>query len=709
MRLWICEKPSAGRALAAQLPKPHKNINGAIEVDGGKQIVTWCVGHLLSTLEPQEYDEKYKRWNKASLPIIPSTWKLKPNDNVKGQLKVVKDLLGKAKEIVHAGDTDREGQLLVDELFTYFKINKPIKRCLLNSMEAKDIKKAIKGISDNANFQSLSHSALGRQRADWLVGMNCSRMATLSAQEKGYQGVITVGRVQTPTLALIVKRDEEIQNFVPATYFNIYATFEKKGVLFESQWIPKGSSLQELSSLENLNKKEDIDENLEDEENEDSNNNKKSFKLPSWLDKNKRIIDETIAQQIVEKVKKESHGKVVEYKKERKTETRPKLFSLSLLQSEMGKHGFSPDETLEVTQSLYDKGFLTYPRSDSNFLPPNAKENVKEILSNLSFLEDFSPFYESADPDIKTKIWNAKETEVHHAIVPTVKKPLIGSFSDKELKLYLEVAKRYFITFMPECVYDNAQIKIDIADETFSLSSKVIIEEGWKAFKGKVVNSNSEEKELPKIDEGEDLPLNKVDYKNLQTSPPPLFQEAKLPLIMKEIYKQIDDKETRKKLKETNGIGTEATRSNIIKELFRRKLIRIENKKYVTATDLGRAIIQSLPEKLTSFVLTAQWENLLTQIYKKQISLKEFEERQENFIKGIMGLIEDSNYQEIAKLSPSQKTTYNNKPLESKGECPKCGGVLVERVAKSGPNKGKKFIGCSNFAKNGCKYVKNLD
>lgn len=719
MNLWICEKPSVARVLAEALGG-GKSKNGYIEITnkikGQEQVVSWCVGHVLSTLEPDEYDEKYKKWVFADLPIIPNEWKLKPNPNTKEQLKILKELIKKADSFVNVGDADREGQLLVDELLINCKVyNKPTTRCLISDMNIDKVKKSVEASfsNDNKKFKGLYEAGLGRQKADWLVGMNCSRGATLMAQKAGFGGVVTVGRVQTPTLALIVNRDKEIEEFKPVDFYNILASFIKDGEVFKGRWIPKGSSFEKMERASIINKREEATIEELDEENELDQDG--VSERPVWLDENYRLIDEKVARQLIEKIKKENKGKVVEYKKETKTESKPKLYNLSGLQGAMSKFGLSPDKTLEVCQKLYENGYLTYPRSDSPFLPTALKGDVSKILNHLSGLEQFSAFKNKTDPNAKTKIWNDKETSVHHAIIPTDKKPMLGAFSDDEYNLYITVATAYFANFLPDCIADTASIQIEIAEEIFGINGKIITQMGWKELYKQQKSSNEDDKELPYLEKGTVVDLKDVEYTSSKTTPPSLFDLGKMPDTMSKIYTLVKDPELRKKMKELNGIGTEATRAKVLTDLQKRNYVTTVKKgkiTYLTSTDLGKAIINSLPDNLTSFILTSQWETFLEKINKGEKSLSDFEIKQNAAIKKMMELFEQSDFSSLSKLESNIKTKNGSKfnktpskPVEKTGgKCPKCNGDLVIRTVKSGKNVGKTFTGCGNFPK--CDYTK---
>ena len=341
MRLYIAEKPSMAREIAACLKNPQKG-KGFIKTDNG--VVTWLVGHVLQQVEPESYDAKYKIWRAEDLPIVPKIWKLEISPQTAEQFYIVKNLIQKADEIIHAGDPDREGQLLVDEVLDFVGNKKPVKRILLNALDETSIKRANENLRDNAEFFNLKQSALARSRADWLIGMNLSRAYTLAAQRSGYREVFPIGRVKTPTLALVVRREKEITNFKPVDFFNIFAQFQHKNGSFIAKWKPKSDDLKHFDSEGRL-----IDKNF-------AETCRKNFAIPP-LD-----------------------GKISSCKTTEKKELQPLPFSLSTLQIAAGKmFSYTPQQVLDAAQSLYEKKLTTYPRSDCEFLPENQFATRKKF------------------------------------------------------------------------------------------------------------------------------------------------------------------------------------------------------------------------------------------------------------------------------------------------------------------------------------------
>ena len=385
MRLFIAEKPSLAQAIANGLGAGQKS-NGCIEI--GSDTVTWCFGHIMQQYEPDEYNENYKKWRMEDLPIVPSVWKLKVAKDSAAQFKIIKELVAKADEIVNAGDPDREGQLLVDEVLEQLGNRKPVKRILLNALDEKSVKQALNNLRDNKDFQGLKNSALGRSRADWLLGMNLSRAYTLRARQAGYENTaISVGRVQTPTMALVVRREAEIENFKPVNYFTVQGIFKHGEEKFSAAW--------------------QMPDDL------------------SGLDGEGRLVDRAATDSLLQKLGglPTSQGKIYAVQKSEKQEPQRLTYSLADLQVEAGKiYGYSPQQVLDTMQDLYEKRKLTsYPRSDCAYLPENQLADVETILGNLAACgsAQIGELAQNADTSIRSRVWNDKKISAHHAIIPT--------------------------------------------------------------------------------------------------------------------------------------------------------------------------------------------------------------------------------------------------------------------------------------------------
>lgn len=392
-RLFIAEKPSLGRAIAQGLGKCTAG-DGCIYA--GNDVVTWCFGHILEQCSPEEYDEKYAKWRIEDLPILPSAWKMKVKQSTAKQYKIIRALVKDADEIVHAGDPDREGQLLVDEVLSELGVlrAKPIRRILLNALDEKSVADALRSLRSNDEFVGLRNSALARSRADWLIGMNLSRIYTIRAREAGYTNTVSVGRVQTPTMGLVIRREIEIQQFRPVTFFTPRILWQHENGSFLTKWKPR-----ELDGV----------------------------------DGEGRIIEKNVAERIIIEVKN-SPAKISSVEQKKGTAAQRLPYSLSALQIDAGKvFGYSPQDVLDAQQSLYEKKYTSYPRSDCDYLPENQLADKDAILENLAALSaPFSAFAEKADRSIKSRAWNDKKISAHHAIIPTTVRPDYATLSEKE-------------------------------------------------------------------------------------------------------------------------------------------------------------------------------------------------------------------------------------------------------------------------------------
>lgn len=644
MRLFIAEKPSLGREIAKGLGG-GENKEGYIEISNGEDIVTWEFGHLLENYSPADYDEKYKVNRLEDLPIVPEKWQMKlRGPDVKKQFGIIKELLEKADTIVHAGDPDREGQLLVDELLDYLHNTRPVQRILLNALDEKSVRQALSDLRDNREFEGLSNSAKARSYADWLVGMNLSRAFSVPAKKAGYPKALRIGRVKTPTMALVVRREEELKGFHPLTYYQLQIDWRyHEGALIRSLWQP--------------------DENMD------------------GLDLDEHLIDRKQAEALLARLQKALHPAAVsKLEKTEKHEKQRLPYSLSALQVEAGKRfGYDPKTVLQCMQQLYEKKLTTYPRSDCDYLPENQFEDAKEILACLSAVhEDFSLPVQNADLTIKSRAWNDKKISAHHAIIPTREKCDFNALDEKEQNLYQMVATSYIAQFYPEHIYQSTKIWIECEDETFLATGKTILQEGWKVlYKGtEPPNSKDDEiRALPDIAEGETLVYQDGDILTKETKPPARFTPSTLLQAMKEIHKYVKDKGLKEKLKSVSGIGTEATRASIIDSLLESDFLRLE-KKHLVPTEQAYMIMKFLPETITWPDTTALWEDELEDI-------KENRQTVEEFIQGKLSTIESCiNEAKWLKIEPPKDSVL----------CPDCQNPLIRRKGKNGY-----FWGCSNY------------
>ena len=645
-RLFIAEKPSMGRAIAQGLEalgNKSRSADGCIHV--GSDTVTWLFGHILEQYSPDEYDEKYKRWHIEDLPIVPSVWKLKVKPDAKKQYKIVSALAKEADEIIHAGDPDREGQLLVDELLAHIGVlkTKPVKRILLNALDVKSVQEALRHIRPNDEFVGLRNSALARSRADWLIGMNLSRIYTILARSAGYDSVVNVGRVKTPTMGLVVRREIEIRTFKPVTFFTPQVEFRHANGTFRAKW-----KAQEQDGV----------------------------------DEEGRILKKDLAEEILT-ASSVPPAKIESVEQKKGTSPQRLPYSLSALQIDAGKiFGYSPQEVLDTQQALYEKKLTSYPRSDCDYLPENQLGDAAAILKNLAAADSsLERFIEKADLSIKSRAWNDKKISAHHAIVPTTVETKLSDLSEKEKNLYMLIAKSYIAQFYPAQEFLSTKVELSAGGEMFTASGKVILQQGWKSLyqndaKKDDVENKEEQQSLPDMQQGDSVEFAGGKIVEGVTKPPARFTPATLLKAMKEIHKYVHDKELAASLKECSGIGTEATRAGMIDELEKRGFIKKAGKNFVP-TEIASSMCRILPEALIYPDLTARWEDALDKIGKKELSLADFGAQQKQFLDELLAGAKE------AKIPPPR-----NLPL-----CPACKKPLRRRKSK----KGTWFWSCSGY------------
>ncbi|ATM85994.1 DNA topoisomerase III [Yersinia frederiksenii] len=591
MRLFIAEKPSLARAIADILPKPHRRGDGFIAC-GNDQMVTWCVGHLLEQAQPDAYDSRYARWSLADLPIIPEKWQLQPRPSVSKQLNVIKQLLLQADEVVHAGDPDREGQLLVDEVLDYLELvaekRQNVRRCLINDLNPQAVERAVERLRDNREFIPLCVSALARARADWLYGINMTRAYTILGRNAGYDGVLSVGRVQTPVLGLVVRRDEEIEDFVSKDFFEVKAHIVTPAdERFVAQWQPSDS-------------------------------------CESYQDEEGRLLHRPLAEHVVNRITGQP-AFVTSYNDKRESEIAPLPFSLSTLQIEAAKRfGLSAQQVLDICQRLYETHkLITYPRSDCRYLPEEHFAGRHSVLNAISIHQaDLLPL-EVMDSDRRNRCWDDKKVDAHHAIIPTARASHVNLTID-EGKVYRLVAQQYLMQFCLDAQFRKCVIELDIAGGKFIAKARFLAEAGWRTLLGsKERDEENEGAPLPVVEKGAELLCERGEVVERQTQPPRPFTDASLLSAMTGIARFVQDKELKKVLRATDGLGTEATRAGIIELLFKRTFL-FKKGRYIHASPAGRALIHALPDIAARPDMTAHWESTLTQISEKNCRYQDF-------------------------------------------------------------------------------------
>ncbi|WP_150909487.1 DNA topoisomerase III [Marinobacter halotolerans] len=652
MRLYIAEKPSLGRAIAAALPTPHQKGQGWIRCGQGEDActVSWCIGHLLEPAEPAQYDPRWKKWRREDLPLFPGQWQVAPKPSVSQQLQILQSLMNKADLIIHAGDPDREGQLLVDELIRYAGVQCPVERILINDLTPSAVARAIAAPQDNRRFRRLSHSALARQRADWLYGINLTRFYTLFYQQQGQEGVFSVGRVQTPVLGLVVTRDNTIENFEPKPFFRIeatcHATDEQSPTdRFVARWLP-------------------------------------SEKDQDHIDEEGRLLDREVAEQIAEAVKGRP-GRITEARFRDRNEPPPLPLSLSALQIEAGRlFRMGAKDVLDVAQNLYERHqLITYPRSDCRYLPEGHYEQRHTVVQAIrKIASDLDQACDSADLALRSAAWNDKKVDAHHAIIPTARQSGSGRLSEAEQKIYDLISRYYLMQFNADAIHREGRLKLTIGEHEFRATETAIAEPGWKQLE---IRQREERQEvtkapLPRLSVRDPILCESADIRERKTQPPQPFTDATLLSAMTNIARFVSDTELRKTLRETDGLGTEATRAAIIDTLFRREYL-VREKRYIRSTPKGRDLIEALPESVSTPDMTAVWEATLEQIRSGEGDPREFLAQLQNQIRQLVS-------------EPGADQANTDQRPGSGVHCPKCRAPMREREGKFGA-----FQACTRF------------
>ena len=591
MRLFLCEKPSQAKDIAAVLGASRRG-DGCWT--GPNATVTWCIGHLLETAPPDAYDERYKRWVLADLPIIPDKWKMRVKPKTASQFKAVKRLLGEASELVIATDADREGEMIARELVDHCRYRGPIQRLWLSALDDASIRKALAALKPGAETFNLYHSALGRSRADWLIGMNMSRLFTLLGRQSGYQGVLPVGRVQTPTLRLVVDRDRSISDFVPVAYWAIEVHLKHDSQVFTAQWRAD----------------------------------------PHTCDEQDRCLNQAHARQAATAMQNASQARVVNLRTERMREVAPLPFDLGTLQEVCSKKlGLGAQETLDIAQSLYETyKVITYPRSDCGYLPQSQHAEAASILHALQQADpSLGALATHLDPQRRSRAWNDAKVSAHHGIIPTAAAKNLERLTGKPRAVYTLIRARYLAQFLPNHEYDRTQADFDCAGQALRAVGKQIVEPGWKrALPHALAPAKGQApapQPLPLLREGLDCAITDVLLKDLWTQPPKPFTEGDLIKAMKNVAKLVQDPLLKQKLKDTTGIGTEATRAGIIQGLLDRGYLS-KNGKALAATAPAFSLIDAVPRAIADPGTTAIWEQALDMVQSGEMSLETFVSKQ---------------------------------------------------------------------------------
>ncbi|MDN7143884.1 DNA topoisomerase III [Pseudomonas sp. JQ170] len=596
MRLFLCEKPSQAKDIAKVLGANRRGDGCWVGTD---VTVTWCIGHLLETAPPDSYDARYKRWALADLPIIPSQWKMLVKPKTASQFKAVKRLLGEARELVIATDADREGEMIARELVEHCRYRGPIRRLWLSALDDASIRKALAALKPDSETFSLYHSALGRSRADWLIGMNMSRLFTLLGRQSGYQGVLPVGRVQTPTLRLVVDRDRSIADFVPVAFWAIDVQLDSAGARFTAQWRAAEDACDDQG----------------------------------------RCLNQALARQAAAAIGNAAAARVVKIATERVREAAPLPFDLGTLQELCSKKlGLGAQETLDIAQALYETHkLITYPRSDCGYLPISQHAEAPAILAALLRADpSLAPLQEHLQAQRRSRAWNDAKVSAHHGIIPTAAASDPSRLPAKYKAVYTLIRARYLAQFLPNHEYDRTQADFDCAGFALRAVGKQIVEPGWRrALPEALTPAKGREapvaQVLPTLREGQDCAVAEVNLKDLWTQPPKPFTEGDLIKAMKNVAKLVDDPRLKQKLKDTTGIGTEATRAGIIQGLLDRGYL-VKNGKALSATPAAFSLIDAVPRAIADPGTTAIWEQALDMVQSGEMSLEEFVAKQSTWM-----------------------------------------------------------------------------
>lgn len=646
--LVIAEKPSVARDIAKTLGVSGKNEG---YLTGENYVVSWAIGHLVTLAEPEAYDVKYKKWNFETLPILPDSMKLEAIKKTCSQLKVLHKLMHSREidEIICATDSGREGELIFRYIYEITQCRKPFRRLWISSMTETAIREGFAHLQDGSHYDLLYHSARCRAEADWLVGMNASRAYTIR-----YGALLSIGRVQTPTLALIVEKQKEIDAFVPQDYFEVQVDFEQ----YTGFWIDEKE--------------------------------------------NTRLDLREKAEQIAARVKGQ-RGIVSQIVKEEKRQLPPLLYDLTELQRECNrKFGFSAKKTLDIAQSLYEKRkMITYPRTDSRYLSDDMVGKIKQTLGRLKDVPVFSSYAaevlaKEKLPLSKRIIDNSKVTD-HHAIIPTDTRLRTDHLTPEENKVFSLVAARFLAVFYPAYVYESTKVYTKVGLDTFLSKGKTVLQEGWQAVEKALLpetrknkTEKEEEQQLPPLTEQQPVVAKRTKVLDKKTKAPPPYTESTLLSAMENAGRFVEDEELKEQMKDS-GLGTPATRAAIIERLLSVGYIMRKGKTLVP-TEKGQKLIAVVPEELRSPQTTGKWEKGLSSIAKGKMTEERFLESIRRYVRF---LVDDAAQHKKDVVFEAERPRGKRSRAQGLGKCPLCGkGKILEN---------SRSYYCTEW-KNGCKF-----
>ncbi len=651
--LIIAEKPSVGRDLARVLPGSFTKGEGYLE--GPEHIITWAVGHLVQLADPDEYDAKFKKWRMADLPIVPDQFKLVVRDErSKKQMNVVKRQLGRddADLVINACDAGREGELIFAYLYEKAASRKPVKRLWLNSMTTDAIKEAFGGLRDANELATLEAAARSRSEADWIVGMNATRAATIRLRSS-FDGAVSLGRVQTPTLAILARREQEIRDFTAEPYWVVDATFDPV-----------------------------------------ADPRPRTYEGRFHAGAHPRIKTADEAAAVVAACQGKT-GEITKLEKTERKERAPLLYDLTRLQSDASsRYGFTLRRTLAAAQRLYEEHTaLTYPRTSSRFLTSDMIPEIKPIARLVGHQREYadaSKYVLGLDVLPLGRVVNNERVTDHHAIIPTrAERHPVDKMNDDDRKIYDLVVRRFLAVFHPEAVIENTRVETTVSERVFRTRGKRILVPGWRSVYGETADveerpddDEGREQRLPKLEQGERAAVSEITSEEKETKPPRRYTDGSLVTVMETAGKLVDDEELREAMKDS-GIGTPATRAAIIERLIQVGYVERDGRALVV-TEKGQGVIRLLGEHpLTSPGLTGDWEHRLAKIETSDDS-------REAFMKDIVKFTSDT----VGELDTKLKDVRI--PRANLGPCPVCGHDIVEN---------RKGYSCWSREDPGCGFV----
>ncbi|TYO99800.1 DNA topoisomerase III [Xenorhabdus doucetiae] len=643
MPLYLCEKPSQAKDIARVLGVKQR---GKGYFFGAGITVTWAIGHLLEMAAPEHYGEQFgPPWRMEVLPVLPAQWQWAVKKETADQFAVIKQLLKQADEVIIATDADREGEVIARELLEYCRFTGTVRRLWLSALDDTSIRQALAAILPGEKTEPLYQAGLGRARADWLMGINLTRLYTLKAQAQGFGEVLSIGRVQTPTLALVVNRDKTIARFVPTPYWQVVAGLEKENTRFQAGWLPAAE----------------------------------------YCDEEKRCIRQDVAQAVLQQCQQAAQATVIEVSKTREKIPPPRCFDLGTLQQVASRlWGMGASQVLAIAQSLYETHkAATYPRTDCGYLPTSMQADIPVVLTALARTDPaMTGIINPLDKQCVSRVWNDSKITAHHAIIPTRHAFDITRLTADELKVYQLIRRYYLAQFLPAQESDVTEVILDIGGQRFRVKGRINVITGWQTLFADETGEHQKEEEkeadlpLPALDQGDRCQVIDAKIRSLQTQPPAPFTEGTLIAAMKNAASLVSDPQLKKVLRESAGLGTEATRANILDTLFKRQLIE-RKKQQIHSTPLAQELIAGLPDVLTHPGMTALWEQSLDDIAQGNAQLAVFMQKQVQWLQHLI---------ERGKAQPLHLT------LPKTPVCPVCGSMMQKRQGKISP-----FWGCVHY------------